>query len=352
MPYGYIYALAGALVFSCPIVAKAQANTAPAQEKPSATTGVLLDPDGKPLAGVSGKGFLFSEPTNPGKNPPMVNGKPMVQPVQQLFSIKPTDENGRFTIDGRAKGVGSISYNYPPYATALVNVELPAQDIKVQLQKTGATVKGLVKNATTGQPAAGAHVVATPARPLEVPGIINGSTMGEMLHTETAADGSFSIDRLPEANCLIDVRADGLVFINSPGHSEKDLKAGEVRNIPDLLVYPGHTLTGRILDKTTGQPVPGGEVKVGLGFSGAQTIAGTKSPRPTYTDESGVYTLTGMQPWKSSPDAASQDKLKFMFVTASAPGYGQVRYTPEADRSFDSDNLTIHHDFELPPLSR
>lgn len=350
-------AFAGVLL-SCPGGFAAGADAAGAEET-SGTAGIVLDPEGNPVAGERVQIYLLSKSRMDSLDNMPHNVTQTVQPVQQQI-WKETDENGRFSIGPLGIGEGMLSVNVEPYAQKIFAVTLPDPDIRVQLENNGATVRGMVRNASTGQPVPNARVGALPVKELSIELEAGKKSrfnqMGQLMRAETDASGQYTIDRLPPGTSVtLEAATKELVSISeSPSENTVVLKAGETATAPELKIYPGHTLTGRVLDKQTGFPIPGAQVNIGLGGGTMLfSIASGKSMQPAISDGDGKYTLPFLKPWKGGiKELADDDKIDFMFVTASAPGYSQAKFTPTAARQFDPSSLTLHHDFELQPRKR
>lgn len=344
-------------VLSC---SEVHAANAAAEVETSGTAGIVLDPEGNPVAGERVQIYLLTKPEMEVSDRVPNQVIRTIQPVQSLVS-RETEADGRFTVSPLAKGKGLLSVNVKPYAQKLFPVTLPDQDIRVQLENNGGTVQGTVRNASTGQPVPNARVTATPGMPVEIelePGKPSQySLMGQFMRAETDASGHFTIDRLPPGTTVtLDAAGNDLFSISeSPSDYAVVVNAGETVTAPELEIYPGHILTGHVTDKETGQAIPDAQVAVGFGGDSntVYSVASGKKLHPGMTDKNGKYSLSPLKPWKGGiKELADDDNVDFMFVTATAPGYRDARFTPTAPRQFDASSLTLHHDFELQPRQR
>lgn len=323
-----------------------------ATDDPRDTTGIVVNSAGEPVADATVRMTLltFDENTPPGP------AGSQAQPVQQLIQ-KTTDEQGQFRVSYIAHGIAAISASKEPHTQSLTTATLPAQNLRLELPAKGGTITGTVRNMTTGQPVADANLTALPIADVRVNSGLNGSPSnwglpGTTVYARADGAGNFVIDQLPVSKVRIIVTAPDVVAVDPLLTVKLDSTDKPVQI--DIGVYPGHTLEGRVINRDTGEPIPGANVSVGFGSvttGGAAHV--TANPKNTaMADSAGKYLIEKLKPspvsYKGYNDA-KEATLDFMTVSASAPGFKRERYTPTAAKSFDKDSLRITHDFELTP---
>jgi protocatechuate 3,4-dioxygenase beta subunit len=336
-------------------LATAQPATASPPDTTTGTAGIVIDPAGNPVPDAQVQIYILSaqRPDNTPLPPGRVLASP--QPVQQLWK-KSADESGRFHLKSDEPATGVISVDHPPFAQKLFTISLPDPDLTIQLSHPDATLRGVVRNATTGEPAPHADISALPIKSVEIqlaPGKpANYSLLGQHIYTQANELGEYVLERLP-VNTWVTLRATAEGLFSTDDHpltkNAVVLQPGEAATAPDILVYPGHTLKGRVLDKQTGQPIPNASISPGLPRgAGLLGSTGSSPSRPTaISDQDGNYSLPGLKPSANTLRSTEDDHLTFLFVTATAEGYASQRFTPRAPHSFDEESLTLQHDFEL-----
>ena len=160
--------------------------------------------------------------------------------------------------------------------------EVPGIDFQLDV---GATVSGRVTDAATGLPLSGVGVSREFAQ--------EGGGYSEV---RTVADGTFTLVGL--AAGLYRIRVDAVergymvqFYSDRDRFDDADLLSiagGENVAGIDFSLEVGETITGRVVDVDTGQPLAGVEVKRDLDEGGAWSSA--------FTDANGRYTLAGLGP--------------------------------------------------------
>lgn len=215
-----------------------------------------------------------------------------------------TDDAGNYRVVGLATGTYEvhISPNDPAYTSEWFHDQstfLSATAVDVTFGSTltidesltsAASVSGMVVDATTGDPIAGAFIMLrTP--PVEIPGgppAVPGST-GLMANTDVS--GHYTVTRVPAGNYLVQVMADGFVtewYDNQTWFTTATVvavaEAQAVTNIDFGLVRTA-SLSLTVTD-TSGVPLPGVSVTV---WSTSGGFGGT-------TNASGVWTTPTITP--------------------------------------------------------
>ncbi len=134
-----------------------------------------------------------------------------------------TDSSGAYTLSGVPESF-TVTVSAPDYAPATETIAR-ATALDVSLRPN--TLRGVVTNVYTGQPVAGAKV-----------------KLGELSAT-TGVDGSYLLREIPERGELT-VEAEGFAAVTQPFARTTAL---------DVALRPD-TLFGRLVDATTGKPVP------------------------------------------------------------------------------------------------
>lgn len=135
--------------------------------------------------------------------------------------------------------------------------------IDIALRPGGVELTGVVSD-LTGGPIAHAQVWASGGR---------GRDVGATVSTQTDADGKFSLWVSPgsvDVTAAADGYADDSEWIRAPGSVE-------------LLLTPESTLSGKVVDAASGEPVAGARVSVGW-------------DETTFSDEQGAFRVTRLTP--------------------------------------------------------
>ena len=227
--------------------------------------GTVSERGGGPLAGVE---VLLRDPS-------WASGAPGFSHASAR-----TDAGGRWRIGGVAPGIHEVCVRLPSGTLRSEgSVVLPGPDRFDIVLDRGGSIAGRVTDAATGEPLAGAIVVASvqpqgpPFRRTYPRGV-------------SAADGSYLLSDLPEGNfAVLTAVRDGYLTFNGEGNPNVDtfLESGaSLRR--DIHMERGVVVRGRVTDEA-GAPLPG--AGVGLLFEGEETGSG---PR-TDTDAGGAYLL-------------------------------------------------------------
>ena len=225
--------------------------------------------------------------------------------VGRDVSAASTDANGRYTTPPLPAGnyyvrtamvnpAGLISQMFdkrpcwggacPPIQGTVVCVVANRETTGIDFALTpGGEIRGWIRHAETGQPIAKAGVTVTGA----------GASLGDL----SDESGAFRVTGLPSGAYMVHVQpaaASGLVFrwlTGAPcrgGDCAKDerteivVRAPAVSEPVTIALQPGGSITGRITNRATGEPLAGIEVTSCCGEGSMAT-----------TDATGTYTLRG-----------------------------------------------------------
>jgi hypothetical protein len=194
-----------------------------------------------------------------------------------------SDELGAYALEFWG-GLDSIGlHTLPPGEKAgymeIVSIDPEAMDVAHDVLLPGSEIRGIVRDARTSQPIAGAEVMfetATPETEPEDP----DNYMSFSIGIETDEEGRFRLANLDEE--LVDVT------VSHDGYSSKYLPAVQPKPEGielDVRLERGVRVSGRVVDET-GSPLPG--VTVGL------DVARDGFYQGTMTDAEGAYELEGV----------------------------------------------------------
>jgi len=271
-------------------------------EKGLAISGVVVDPEGKPVEGVN----LWTNIVNRESGATGAN----------TFRNATTDETGTFDLDQLEPGDYDITVNSSGYANRTLNgIAAGTADLRIVLEK-GKSISGRVL-LPDGSPAASIWVTAQ--------GSENASSSS---NDRTDDDGKFAIDNLPDGTYTVRANTGGAFRFGGGGNEGPSLlpaiQEGVVAGTSnvELRLSAGATLEGTVTDEA-GNPVP-----VATVF--ARELGGGDSTGWGQTDEKGEFRVTGLAPG-----------ARFS-VTANHSDYGPV---PPVEADGDGAALMI----VLPP---
>ncbi len=263
-------------------------------------SGTVLDPDGAPIPGVSVSthaGGLIMMGIGPAEH-------------------AATDSNGNFQISGLKAGDYAIAADAPgfPRATAS-NVRAPARSVILRLQ-TPAVIDGQVVD-SNGTPVAEFELGSQPTVESVAENMVFGRThrFQPVVHQE----GLFRIENLAPGNYDVMVRlAGGRIAIQN----SVAVSAGENRRVR-LVMQSSATITGRLIDSSTGKPIKG----IGFGVSGREGLV------HAHSDEEGRFTLKDVFPGRPA----------FVEVRAYEDFLGEMLAltVPESESRLDIENFEL-----------
>jgi hypothetical protein len=129
-----------------------------------------------------------------------------------------------------------------------------------------------------------------------------------------SASGEFTFELPRSGSEVLTFEAAGF----APRQVEVELTEGETVRLGDVVMTPGHRLSGELVDAATGEAVPGGEVAIWLA---------SRVPRPRHRLEPFAKVRVDAQGRFSVGMIPDEPRL---LLTAQAPGYAPLNRTLEA----------------------
>jgi hypothetical protein len=240
-------------------------DPAPAPIKPAATadgpvSGVVLDPDGKPLKGA----FVGCDD-------------------RDKDLVATTDNDGHFKLAAQAAGCLAVSHH--PDFTPSERVALVLGRVNTIRLRAMGGIEGVVVDEKGGPIAS--YLVA-------IESFMGAGEAAETIpptgQTRTIQDakGAFLWEGLAPGKYVLTASADG----RPPARSAQiEVEAARVTHHVRIVLSRGALLTGKVIDSATRKPIAGAVVAL----DGATNTA-ANSIRPARSDESGVYALEGAPP--------------------------------------------------------
>ena len=265
------------------VLALAISGSASAVER-SHIRGLITGETGNPLAGALVTAFYGGRETPP----PLPPGPPGLQVVARTrtgddgrFDLE-IDEPGCFFVRALAAGYQAVFYPGVVDVWEATCVEVRGGDvvsgIDIGLLSAGA-IAGRITDARTGEPIAGARVMAWPAFTDTAGGIPpDGGDLppdedppGDWGGDRTLTDetGAYLIDGLAAGTYLVQAEADGYIaefYDDTQNPEEADLVTVEPPETVfgiDLALGRGGCIHGRVTDQATGAPIAGAYVSLG-----------------------------------------------------------------------------------------
>ena len=183
-----------------------------------------------------------------------------------------TDKEGKWTLQGVPQGVAAgILINDPRFVQVNVSTTTNSAPTTTEV-RPGAVLTGRVV-ARNGKSAAGIMVLAQGQ---------NGTGFGT--ETKTTADGSYQLTGLANGtyNIMVFVADKSQVAEGIEGQTAHE---GETIKLPDMKLISGGIISGQVLNKKTGQPVP----RVDIASYGKQNPRSSAAAVSGLTDETGHY---------------------------------------------------------------
>ncbi|MEH7320268.1 carboxypeptidase regulatory-like domain-containing protein, partial [Priestia megaterium] len=188
-----------------------------------------------------------------------------------------TDVDGQYTLTGLPEGTFTISASVTDFATQIQTVTLTPGETEIvnfALTSNPASLSGIVTDAQTGSPLAGALVQV----------FVVGTTI-PVKSTLTDGTGQYLISGLEEGEYRVVISADN--YGTQPFRVV--LTPGEQEILNAALTPNPATIQGTVTDAQTGTPISGAGVVTVIAGSGI-IIASTQ------TDLNGNYIITGLSP--------------------------------------------------------
>jgi hypothetical protein len=207
--------------------------------------GSVADREGRPIAGVAMRAFSFGH---------SVNGTILFETVLQgLLAPAITDREGRFVVSLPRGAHVALKAAHPRYVGPGVGVQPDARAVEPAVLDPAGSIAGRVIDAATGRPAAGAVLGAQLVE--HRPHIVGG-----WVETMSDDQGRFLLGGAEPG-------VYNLLFRGIPGRADTTARAVECVRVragadtpADLVVIAGRPLRGVVVDRDTGQTVPGIQV--------------------------------------------------------------------------------------------
>ena len=235
------------------------------------------------------------------------------EPVRSRIAATESDAQGKFAVEVPPGRPFELEASAEGYATRTLGYRYAGEGVKFQLG-AGAVIEGRVTRDPGGAPLAGARLEITTT---------SGTLDGERLlirKGETDEAGRFRFDNLPgdTVSVRLTPRSQG-----APASRAITIEPGRT-SVVDFAVKDGGTISGRVLDADTLEPITNATVGESMKFH-----------RVGRVDEHGNYSYSGVR----DPGAGS------VVLVARAPGYStEVRVFRV---SADVDDLPERWDFHL-----
>ena len=299
-------------------------------------TGRVIDDTGAPVAGARVMVFpLDIDRTIAAAKPDETGG---------LARFGFTDASGRFELTpGRASGLVNLCAEHSGFSPTIAESKRPTDDLVLTLEP-GPVMTGKVTDAG-GSPVPGARV--------RWHSVICGVSFDR--EAAAAADGTYEVADLfsfsesqsletsqaPVAEVVVTAEGYATAYLAPPSPDE----SGRVRL--DAILAPGSTLTGAVVDATTGNPIEGAKVafwsqrehKTAPG-PGARLLPDpmpVKGLSETTTGPAGRFKLAGL----TSQGRAGDRSAAFGVVGAIAPGYSAAIRTVSIDPKSGSADVVL-----------
>ena len=268
-------------------------------------TGVVLDPDGKPMKGA----FVGCDDRD-----------------KELVAT--TDDEGRFTLAALAAGCLAVSHH--PDFTPSERMALVSGRVNTLRLRAQGGIEGVVLD-EKGAPVA-SFLVA-------IESFMGTGEAAETIpptgQTRAVQDprGAFLWDGLAPGKYVLTASADG----RPPARSAQiEVEAARVTHHVRIALSRGAVLTGKVIDSETRKPIAGAVIALD-----AITTTSANSIAPARSDDSGAYTLDGAPPGPFSIRIASEKYrtriLSGLTTRSGAAIVQDVELTPRGDGGADNE---------------
>lgn len=228
-----------------------------------------------------------------------------------------TGPDGRFVVDGLARGnLQTVWAEAEGYTRAsLSGVEVPAEEpLRIVLERS-AKVSGVVTD-SSGAPVEDARVTvrAEPGAEINLRTFFANATSDE--------DGEFTVEDVTPGRLMLLTSAEGFLADERAG---LEVVAGETLDDVRIVLEPGATVTGRVMD-SLGNPLPATRVGI-VRDETAIAFSGGTSDR---TDADGVYHMHGVPPGERSVEANHEDHQRQVRDLTVVPGENRLDFRLQA----------------------
>ena len=291
--------------------------------RPAPISGTVIDEADKPVAGV-----LVAAQRSNDRN---ANGPSLGEP-----STTQSAADGKFEFVDIGGGPVRLAADSPKHVLMTQSASAPADNVTLRLAAAGGSVEGTVLSRATGERVASATVTLSPTQQ-EMP--LAGLAIAPR-EAKTNETGRFQFDRLPAGQFLLEARKGAMRSFPELGGSADatQLKLGdrEATGGVDILLYPGFTLSGRVYDKRTSQPLAGARIEVA-------EFGSEDDGRPTVSAADGRYRLEGVFPSKRgmfTMGTGLRVSLEGYHLAESGPSEGY--YLPGSGLSRGEERNLVH----------
>ena len=270
-------------------------------------TGIVLGPDGAPLAGAT---VSVDWPDANGANAAVMAFTGGGRSGDASYT---TDSDGRFSATGLQEGPYKVSARSKGFLPAEVDgVAAGASDVSLTLAPA-ATIRGRVIAAEGGTPVSGARVAWKGGKARAASGFAALLGGGDK-SVRSQGDGTFEIGGLEAGKYELRATATGYADA-SPFNVA--VSTGETFEGVELALLPGVDLVGRVVTKAAGSPVDGAIVWVQASGGGLRGMTGSdvtgedpKAPSGSISSTSGAdgtFVLKGLTPGKATLQVRHRD---------------------------------------------
>lgn len=212
--------------------------------------------------------------------------------------VTSTTANGQFTFSLLSEGEATLGASVPGLLPAASRISIPTSGpLTITLTTGSKTLAGKVVKFSSGEPVEGALVTVLPGENYSRLNLESNKV------TTSGADGSFSFSGLSSDPLSFGVThpAWNNTWL-APGTGETPVDLGDVGSTEvRLIVFPGYTIKGRVVDLNTSRPLAGVAIRVGEDSSTSAT-----------TDDNGNYEIKDI-----TPNASAMLRARY-------PGYAAV----------------------------
>lgn len=240
--------------------------------------GKVLDENNQPLANVR----LRAREPELGKQATFAAGSTV---KEDLHTVSGPD--GSFAFEGAAGGKYTLLVESSRHVPLTREINAPDGNIIVRLSRQGSVIEGNVFKLNSGEGVAGAAVeLYSPSLSPD-----SGEVLFDAFKTVSGRDGAFRFERLPAGSYRIRSQAGELgTFL--PGASHILLGEKQTTSGVKVCLYGGHTITGKVVEHLSDQPLSG--VKVLVAAREKNTLQGETDDQGQFRIEKVFYPHFGL----------------------------------------------------------
>ena len=204
-----------------------------------------------------------------GRAVPEVNINALESPPYSEIHPSPvtttSTRDGRFHFPKAPVGKLKLSLRAPGYVPRTFEVTSASKNVDIRMSSQGGSIGGRVIDSLTSAPVANAGVN------LRQWSDGNAEVFYWLpIYATTAADGTYRFDHLPPGRFLLDAESAGRHAVPMEDEEARlvAIEMNEAHLNYDIPIYPGHTVTGTVVDVSSSTPLPGALVTFGIQFQG------------------------------------------------------------------------------------